>query len=148
MKLRHYVPGAALRNIYFGIVYSYLLYGVTSCGNTASKHTTRIQIQQNYIVKILTKTSFFRKKLLPIYSYLKLLKFNNICNLEVLKFIFKFRSKTLPSCFNEYFRQAAQIHDHSTRFSSDGNLVVAANFLRKGQFVIQAATSGTIYRLT
>ena len=27
----------------------------------------------------------------------------------------------LPSCFNEYFRQAAQIHDHSTRFSSDEN---------------------------
>ena len=101
MKLRHYVPVAALRNIYFGIVYSYLQYGVTSWGNAASKYTTRIQIQQNYIVKILTKTPFFRKKLLPIYSNLNLLKFNNIFNLEVLKFVFKFRSKTLPSCFNE-----------------------------------------------
>ena len=123
MKLRHYVPVAALRNIYFGIVYSYLQYGVTSWGNAASKYTTRIQIQQNYIVKILTKTPFFRKKLLPIYSNLNLLKFNNVFNLEVLKFVFKFRSKTLPSCFNEYFRQAAQIHDHSTRFSSEKNLV-------------------------
>ena len=63
MKLRHYVPVAALRNICFGIVYSYLQYGVTSWGNAASKYTTRIQIQQNYIVKILTKTPFFRKKL-------------------------------------------------------------------------------------
>ena len=90
MKLRHYVPVAALRNIYFGIVYSYLQYGVTSWGNAASKYTTRIQIQQNYIVKILTKTPFFRKKLLPIYSNLNLLKFNNIFNLEVLKFVFKF----------------------------------------------------------
>ena len=70
MKLRHYVPVAALRNTYFGIVYSYLQYGVTSWGNAASKYTTRIQIQQNYIVKILTKTPFFRKKLLPIYSNL------------------------------------------------------------------------------
>ena len=62
MKLRHNVPVAALRNIYFDIVYSYLRYGVTSWGNAASKYT-RIQIQQNYIVKISTKTPFFRKKL-------------------------------------------------------------------------------------
>ena len=47
MKLRHYVPVAALRNVYFGIVYSYMQYGVTSWGNAASKYTT-IQIQQNY----------------------------------------------------------------------------------------------------
>ena len=62
MKLRHYVPVAALRNIYFGtgIVYFYLQYGVTSWGN-ASKYTTRIQIQQNYIVKILTKSPFLEK---------------------------------------------------------------------------------------
>ena len=61
MKLRHYVPVAALRNVYFGIVYSYLQYGVTSWSNTASEYTTRIQIQQNYIVQILTKTPFRRK---------------------------------------------------------------------------------------
>ena len=108
MKLRHNVPVAALRNVYFGIVYSYLQYGVSSWGNATFKYTTRIQIQQNFIVKILTKTPFFRQKLLPIYSYLNLLKFNNIFNLEVLKFVFKFRSE------NKYFRQAAQIHDHST----------------------------------
>ena len=121
MKLRHYVSVAPLRKIYFGVVYFYLQYGVTSWGNAASKCMTRIQIQQNYIVKILTKIPFFRKTLSSISSYLNLLKFNNIFNLEVLKFVFKFRSKTLPSCFNEYFRQAAQIHYHSTRFSSDGN---------------------------
>ena len=114
MNVRHYVSVAALRNVYFGIVYSYLQYGVTPWGNAASKYTTRIQIQQNYIVKILTKTPFFRKKILPIYSYLNLQKFNNIFNLEVLKFVCKFRSKTLSLCFDEYFRQAAQVHDYST----------------------------------
>ena len=105
MKIRHYLPVEALCNVYFGIVYFYLQYGVTSWGSAASKYTTRIQIQQNYIDKIITKTPFFRKKILPIYSYLNLLKFKNIFNLEVLKFVLKFRSKTLPSCFNEYFRQ-------------------------------------------
>ena len=36
MKLKHYVPVAALRNVNFGIVYSYLQYGVMSWGNAAS----------------------------------------------------------------------------------------------------------------
>ena len=36
MKLRHYAPEAVLRNVYFGIVYSYLKYGVTTWGNAAS----------------------------------------------------------------------------------------------------------------
>ena len=35
----------------------------------------------------------------------------------------KYRSKILPPCCNEYFRQAAQVHDYSTGFSSDGNWV-------------------------
>ena len=74
MKLRHYVSVAALRNVYFGIVYSYLQYGVTSWGNAASKYTTRIQIQQNYFVKILTKTPFFRKKAFTDLLVLKLAK--------------------------------------------------------------------------
>ena len=112
MKLRYYVPVAAMRNVYFGIVYSYLQYGATSWVNAASKFTTKIHIQENYIVKILAKTPCFRKKLLPIYSYLSLLKFNNIFKLKILKFVFKFRSKILPSCFTEYFRQAAQINDY------------------------------------
>ena len=38
MKLRHYVPVAVLRNVYFGIGHSYLPYGVTSWGNAASIH--------------------------------------------------------------------------------------------------------------
>ena len=121
MKLRHYAPVAVLRNVYFGIVYSYLKYGVTTWGNAASKYTAKIQVQQNYLIRILSKNPLFKKKLLPIYSHLNLLKFNNIFNLEVLKFIFKFRSNILPACFDKYFRQAAQAHDHSTRFSSNTN---------------------------
>ena len=90
-KLRHYVQVTVLRNVYFDIVHSYLQYGVTSWSNAASKCTKKIQAHQNYIIKIITKTSSFKTKLLPIYSDLKLLKLNNIFNLEVLKIVFKFQ---------------------------------------------------------
>ena len=40
-KLRHSVPVTVLRNVYFGILHSYLQYGVTSWGNAASKYTKK-----------------------------------------------------------------------------------------------------------
>jgi len=42
-KLRNYVPVHVLRNIYFGIVQSYLNYGITSWGNAASKYISKIR---------------------------------------------------------------------------------------------------------
>ena len=42
-KLRHYVPETVLGNVYFGIANSYLQYGVTFCGNAASKYTKKNQ---------------------------------------------------------------------------------------------------------
>ena len=105
-KLRHYVPVTIVRNVYFGIVHSYLQYGVTSWGNAASKHIQKNQVQQNYIIKIITKPSFFKTKLLPIYSNLNLLKHTNIFNLEVLELVFKLQTTLLPKCFDNYFRRA------------------------------------------
>jgi len=45
------------------------------------------------------------------------MQFNNIFNLEVLKFW----AKLLPSWFHDYFLQAVQTHNHSTRFTTDEN---------------------------
>ena len=60
-KLRHYVPVYILRNVYFGIVSSHLQYGITAWGNAAAKFIDKLQIQQNYIMKIMTGSSFFEQ---------------------------------------------------------------------------------------
>ena len=89
-KLRHYISVTVLRNVYFGILHSYLQYGLTSWGNAASKHTQKIQVHENYLIKIITKSPFFKTKYLLIYLDFNVPKLNYICNLEVLKFAFKF----------------------------------------------------------
>ena len=40
-KLENYVPATVLRHVYFGIVHSYLQYGVASWGTAASKYTQK-----------------------------------------------------------------------------------------------------------
>ena len=90
-KLKHYLPATVLRHLYFGVVHSYLQYGVTSWGNAASKYTQKIQVHQNYISKIIKKKLLYSKQsFYKIYSDLNLLKPNNIFNREVLKFVIKF----------------------------------------------------------
>ena len=71
----------------------------------------------------MTGSSFFRIKLFPIYYELNLLKLRNIYKLEVLKFVYKFRARLLPSSFADYFHSAPEIH-MPTRFSKSNNLAL------------------------
>jgi len=52
-----------LDNLPYSIVYSHLQYGVTSWGNAAAKYLKTIEVQQNYIVKIVTKAPFLKLNL-------------------------------------------------------------------------------------
>ena len=82
-KLRYnYAPLSVLRSVYFafGIAYRHLHYGITSWGNSASKYITKVQVQQNLILKIMTKTSFFKTRLSPIYRHLNFLKLSSTLN--------------------------------------------------------------------
>ena len=46
----------------------------------------------------MTKTSFFKTRLSPIYRQLNFLNLTSIFELEVIKFVYKFKNKTLPTC--------------------------------------------------
>ena len=58
-------------------------------------------------------------KLSPLYEQLHLLKLNNIYQLEVLKFVCKFKIKALPKSFENYFQLASQVHIYLTRFAAN-----------------------------
>ena len=55
-------------------------------------------------VEILTHAPFLRTKVAPIYHRLDFLTLNNMFKLEVLKFVFNFKKKKLPRCFDQYFQ--------------------------------------------
>ena len=123
-KLRHHAPQSILINVYYSIVYPHLYYGVTSWGNTAAKYTDRIQIEQNSIVKIITKLPFIKTKISPLYDKLNLLRLDDIYKLEVLKFMFGFKKKIPPNCFKDYFTIPSEIHKYPTRFACGDNWAV------------------------
>ena len=109
-----------MRNVYFSSVHPYLCYGVTSWGNAALIYTHKIQVQLNNIVKIVTRTFFFKTILFRLYIQLNLMKLRNIYKLEMLKFVYKFIKNYLPKCYN-YFLPTSKIHNYSTRYASEYN---------------------------
>ena len=108
----------------YSTVYPHLYYGVTSWGNTAAKYIDRIQMEQNSIVKIITKLPFIKTKISPLYDKVNLLRLDDIYKLEVLKFMFSFKKKILPNCFKDYFTIPSEIHEYPTRFACDDNWAV------------------------
>ena len=124
-KLRRHAPQSALKCVYNSLVYPYLYYGVTSSENTATKYTKTIQIQQNYLVKIINNSISFKKKLLPVYQQLNLMNLCQIYKLETLIFMFKHKNKTLPHCYKNSFISPSETHNYPTRFACDDNWAAA-----------------------
>ena len=93
-KSRHHAPQSVLLNVYYSIVYPCLYCGVTSWGSVAAKYTYRIRIEQNYIVKVITKLPFVKTKIAPLHDQQDLLLLIDIYKLEVLKFMFSFKKNS------------------------------------------------------
>ena len=60
----------------------------------------------------------------PLYIECKVLKLHDIINLKNCLFVHDFLTKSLPTCFSNYFHELKFIHDHDTRGSSLGSLLV------------------------
>ena len=84
---RYYATLSVLTKVYFSIVYSHLNYGITARGGAAAKYLNKIEVQQILIVKVMTKVSLYKTKVLPIYNELI---FFNLSNIYRLRFVYKF----------------------------------------------------------
>ena len=56
---------------------------------------------------------------MPIYQQRNLMNLCQIYELEILQFMFKYKNKTLPSCFKNYFISLSETHNYPTRFACD-----------------------------
>ena len=62
-----------------------------------------------------------RQSMTPCYYDLKVLKINEICSLELSKFMFRYNYNRLPEFFCNLFTNSIQTHFHNTRNTSTKN---------------------------
>ena len=112
--LKIYLPLNVLRIIYNSLILPHLNYGILLWGHQA-KQTKQIQVIQKRAVRILTGSKY-NSHTEPLFKQINLLKVNDICKLNEIKFYYKLVHKQQPQYFNSFTHEAnSDIHGHNTR---------------------------------
>ena len=131
-KLRPYVTTKILINVYYAIVYPFLLYGIAVWGNVTKNLIiiTPIHILQKKIVRMVTYNDGYNTVFgplvhtPPLFHELRLLNIFDIFKLQVGKFVFESVKGIGPSQSIVNYTRASDVHDHDTRYANQGNFFI------------------------
>ena len=108
LRSSFYLFKSSLKTLYYGLVYPYLQYCNIVWASTYQSNLNRIVILQKRIVRIISKVKF-DSHTNPLYKELNILKFHDICKLQMGQFLFSWKNNSLPNYFNDMFTLNAQL---------------------------------------
>ena len=118
--IRDFVPQYTLIMLYYSFVYSYVNYGITTWGTADQSKEHEIKVKMNNIVRTITWNKKFTH-VSHLYQNLNLLKLNDICKLELAKFMHKLYNNNLPIVFQNRFAKIEKIFTYVTRGANKSN---------------------------
>ena len=116
-KLRHYVGQKILVNLYYALVYPFLIYGIPAWSNTYPSTIQPLFIIQKKVMRIITFSKFDASSS-PLFRNLNIIKLHVLAKLHIAIFIYKFHNRLLPSVFDEFFTPVNKIRKYNTRHAS------------------------------
>ena len=139
-KVNSYLPVSALKTIYYTLVYPYLTYGIILWGSTYKTYLTILFIIPKKIVRSILKKNY-RKHSHPLFTGLKLVKLNDVYELEIGNFWYNYVPTSSPHYLSDIltFTHDIQIHEttqcsHIRPFTSL-TVKYSNSFLCKGPFI-------------
>ena len=120
-KLRYYFDTKVLLSVYYAIVYSYLQYGILCWATANQSDLAFLNTTHNRIMRYIGN-SLRRSNITDIYLNMRVLKLDDIFELELAKFMYRFQNNTLPRPFAFSFRKISEVHSINTRSASQGML--------------------------
>ena len=129
LKLRNYVNLSTLKSVYYSLIYSHLQYCISTWGLASKTALNPLEKLHKRIVRIMTNSSYLAHTK-PLFYKLNFLKINDICHLEIAKYMFQQKNKS-DSFHN--FNLTTHIHKHNTRLSSKHNYFISRKRTEKGK---------------
>ena len=119
-KLRHSVPAKIIIDVFNALINSYLRYGILVWGSASQTNLNPLETLINKAIRIISFAPFGNVDLSPVFQELNILQLSNIHSLEIGKFIYKEKSRILPTTIGNYFPIASNFTDHhyETRVST------------------------------
>ena len=115
-----------LKTIYYCLVYSHVSYGIHAWGSACNSQSEKINILIKKAARIMTGNRYFQiygetsgplPSAEPLYKELNILKFHDIFDLNVAKFIYSTLSGLSPEIFSNWFTYTNTVHSHATTSS-------------------------------
>ena len=120
-KLRQFMNTNMLKNIYYSLFYSHLVYAIPVWGSACIGEINIILVLQKIALRIITHNDHFPSvpgplhPSDPLFYKLEILKVHNVFKLQVSKFIFNCLQLNTPTIFHNWFRLNFTIHNYNTR---------------------------------
>ena len=92
----------------------YLYYCNLVWASTYQSNLHRIILLQKRVVRILSRSNFDAHTD-PIFKELHIMKFCDICSLQMGQFMFSYKHGLLPACFDSFFIPNSEVHSDLTR---------------------------------
>ena len=123
--VRPFLPLNVLKNVYYSLVYSHIVYAIEVWGSVLKTEMDKILILQKKAMRLMPFMDSYPtipgplKPSGPIFSQLKILKVMDILyHLQVAIFVFKSVNLITPSNFHDWFKLNHELHAHKTRAKS------------------------------
>ena len=139
-KIRRNVNTKILVNLYYALIYPYLIYGLILWGNTYESNLNPIIVLQKRVVRTITFANFDEHSS-PLFKVLGILKFSDLISLQNLQFMHDFNNHTLPRAFDNFFTPTNQVHQYNTRQASKCTFYMPSVRTNYGKFSIRYAGS-------
>ena len=134
-KLRPFVNLNIMKNIYYALIYSHLVYAIEVWGSASDIHLSKLLTLQKRAVRLMT----YKDELpvlpgplypsLPLFLDLGFLKVKDIFTLQISKFIHKCIFLNIINNFNNWFRLSKDVHSYLTRANYNISLLGNTNNL-------------------
>ena len=132
-KIRPFVTTKIMKDIYYALMYSYLVYAVEVWGSACDSHLSNLLIIQKRAIRLMTYKDQFPlipgplHPSNPLFRELQILKVNDIFMLQIAKFVHKCINKNIISNFDQWFLLNREVHAHMTRSNFDNSCIGTNN---------------------
>ena len=133
-KLKPFVSTKLLINIYYAIVYPFLLYGIVIWGNSSKYLLNSIHLLQKRFVRNITNNFGSWNHTAPLFSLLNILTIFDIYKLQLGLLIHDYKNSYGPVLNIIKFNDVSSVHNYNTRSALRGDIYI--NNVRTTQYAL------------
>lgn len=136
-RTKHIISRSHRKTLYDSLVHSYISYGIVLWGSTYSSNLQKIRICQKKALRCIYG-SVYNAHTDPLFRDSKILKFDDLYQLEVGKLIYDALHEFLPKPLIHVFKPNTTVHAHHTRQKDNPHIHVRRTVVAKNSLVHRA----------